>query len=180
MKKLLCLILLLLAVSVSAVAVAAPTVSNEVVQAMLESSLKNGFSPQKDLQAMLDNAFLNGYDHFEVTYHEKNHFFKVDVAIKGFASALENWQESDSEGAADVLSQTKQSIITHWESIQDLFRIVGREDIRYSFTILDDDSFFKYGFSTSDIVQIFTMNNGERVIWAKVDSWKEAPKKEAQ
>ena len=140
MKKLLCAVILWLCLPVLAFADSLPvSMSNEVVQAMLESSLENGFSHQKDLQAMLNNALLNGYDYSSVTYYESSNTFRVEVAIDGFSSAVTSLVNSKSDDAAKEIAQTKEAVISHYEAILDLFGMVGRDDINCFFKLLDDE-----------------------------------------
>jgi len=151
MKRIIFAVILLLSLSVPACAESLPvSVNNDVVQAMLESSLENGFSPQKDLQAMLNNALLNGYDYSSVTYIEASNTFKVELAIDGFSSAVTSLVNSKSDDAAKEIAQAKEAVISHYEAILDLFGMVGRDDINCFFKLLDDEMYESFLVTITD------------------------------
>lgn len=174
MKKLLFVISLVLALMLSAPVCSASSVSvnNDVVQAMLQSSLENGFSPRKDVQAMLDNALLNGYDYVNVTYNEKANAFFVRVAIDGMASALAFLDKEGSAESICIMMQAKDSLVSHCDSIIGLFDMIGRKDTRFVFELLDDVFLSETGFHQR-LITIIHPDWCERSISGYYDVWDE-------
>ena len=176
MKKLFCAVFLFLILS-SSVPVGAESsfsVSGEVVKSALESSLENGFSPYKNIQAMLDNAMLNGYDHFNVKYNETSNSLWIEVAIKGLSSALKSLENSKSEDAFRSLIQSKETVTSHCYSIIGLLKMLGRDDMGFILEIIDDGPFYEYGIADMNLVMFRAVDGEAKIIYSKIEAWKES------
>lgn len=171
MKKMLVIVSLLLALSASACA-ESPVVSNDVAYAMLESALENGFSPNKDIQAMLDNAWMNGYDYFSIKQTPEG--FWVKVAVYGLREALTEWENINSDEAQTVLMQAKETVFSHCQSILDLNKMVGRDDLNIMFLFLDDEPLTQHGISEMNLAIIRYLSGEEMsMIYTQIEAWKD-------
>ena len=154
-------LLLMFAVCFSAFATTPVPLSNDAIVAMLEASLQNGFSPQKDVLAMLDNALLNGYDYFEVGFAEKvNNAIMVKVSIDGLTSALLSLYRDESEESKQLLTEAEEAMIAHGKTICNLLNSIGRNDILLQLRFLDDFVLHEYGLPLEHFFIIY-YNNGE-------------------
>lgn len=136
-------------------------VSNDAARAVMESTLKNGFSQNKDVQTMIDNAFLNGFDYVEIEISD-NGAMNIKVAINGLASALPALKNG--EGA-----EVKEMLLSHCATIDRLLQTIGRDDISFMFTILDDRPLVEFGLSDVDLVKIAIVNGEVKRFFSMVD-----------
>ena len=81
--------------------------SGAVDLALLEESLKTGASSPKDVQTMLNNAWLNGYDHCKVSQSENADSFVVEIAVRGLVSPLRLLARSEDAQDAALLRDSR-------------------------------------------------------------------------
>jgi hypothetical protein len=157
-------------VSVCSESVGVP-VSRETVQSMLQSSLEHGFSAQKDIQLLLGNAILNGYDHVKVIDNKDAGNIVIEVAIDGLASALYALQKDGSEESLNQLMQARDIILLHYQAVLNLTDMVGRDDIRVMFKVLDDELLRSGGYEMH-IIAVSKSSDGSISILANIEEWR--------
>lgn len=138
----------------------------------LESSLENGFSTPKDLQIMLHNAWLNGYDHCRVSPSQEGDSFVVEVAVRGLADALRTLSRSESEQDALMLMQARDTFLTQCQSLCKMLVEEGWDDLHFSFVLMNDNEVLQNEYASHAVIASITVTNSQPVFMeSKLEAW---------
>lgn len=160
MKKCLALLLVLLSLLSAASAEAPARANNAAVQAMLEATLANGAGIRKDPLAMLENAWRNGFDYFEVSCDEESGLFRIRMGIQGFQSAVTSIVNGGGEEAAHLLEALEANVLSKCQSIREMLAMVGREDIHFIFYLIEDETYYECGMKDFSNITVFCSQEG--------------------
>lgn len=138
----------------------------------LETSLENGFSTPKDLQIMLHNAWMNGYDHCRVSPSQEGDSFVVEVAVGGLAASLRTLSRSESEEDALALMQARDTFLAQCQSLCKKLAEEGWDDLHFSFVLMDDHEVLQNEYASYAAIASITVINSQPVfIESRLEAW---------
>ena len=137
--------------------------SGTVDLARLEASLKAGSSSPKAVQTMLNNAWLNGYDHCKVSQSESADSFVVEIAVRGLASPLRLLARSEAAQDAAMLMQARDTLLSQCQAVVAMLEKEGAENLHFSFVLLDDAKVLEHEYAQGAVLATFTVSNGQPV-----------------
>lgn len=138
----------------------------------LEASLENGFSTPKDLQTMLHNAWLNGYNHCRVSPSQDGDSFVIEVAVRGLAAALRTLSRSESEQDALMLMQARDTFLTQCQSLCKMLVEEGWDDLHFSFVLMNDNEVWQNEYASHAVIASITVTNSQPVFMeSKLEAW---------
>lgn len=137
--------------------------SGAVDLALLEESLLAGSSSPKDVQTMLNNAWLNGYDHCKVSKSENADSFVIEIAVRGLVSALRKLAVSEDTQDAVKLMQARDTIISQCQAVIAMLEERGARNLRFSFVLLDDAMVLENEYAQGAVIATITVSDGQPV-----------------
>lgn len=163
---------LLLALTIVLSCVSAGWATAETDYSLIEEKLLNGSSSPKDIQIMLENAWLNGYDHCKVSRSEESDSFVVEVAVRGLASSVRTLARSEDESDITALMQIRDTLLTHCRSVVDW---MNENDIcasHFSFVLVDDGKVLQHEYASGAAIASITVSDGKAVrVESVIEPW---------
>lgn len=136
----------------------------------LEGMLRSGMSSPKDVQLMLDNAWMNGYDHCNISLSEDSDSFVIEVAVRGLVSSLEALSQSEDEQGTELFMRARDVLLSHCCAVIEMIGATGEPDCRFSFVLLDDVKVLQGEYSAGADVATIIVSEGQVIsvesIWS--------------
>ena len=127
MKKLLCIVFLLLALC---------------AQVFAESAVIP--ADDDDVKIMLEEAFSEmGLAYCNVTLNREKEMFVVDMAIDGLTQSVIAFKFFGFDETYEPWAQCRTSLVQMHSFVLDMFKTVGREDLRLILNIVNDDVYLR-------------------------------------
>lgn len=137
--------------------------SGTVDLALLEESLKTGASSPKDVQTMLNNAWLNGYDHCKVSQSENADSFVVEIAVRGLVSPLRLLARSEDAQDVALLMQVRDTLLSQCQAVVAMLEEGGAKNLHFSFVLLDDAKVLENEYAQGAVIATITVTDGQPV-----------------
>lgn len=144
-------------------AMGSASASGTVDLALLEESLKTGASLPKDVQTMLNNAWLNGYDHCKVSQSENADSFVVEIAVRGLIAPLRLLARSEDTQDAVALMQARDTLLTQCQAVVAMLEESGASNLHFSFVLMDDAKVLENEYAQGAVIATITVTNGQPV-----------------
>ncbi len=140
--------------------------------AKLEETLKEGSNPQKDVLLMLENAWVNGYDHCNVVLTDEGNSFVIEVAVKGLVTPLTLLAASESAKDTELLMQAREALLAHCKAIIKNLQQSGVEDVHFQFVLMDDQKVLHNAYArNAEVATIFVVAGKPVRVNSRLDAW---------
>ena len=137
--------------------------SGSVDLALLEESLKVGSSSPKDVQTMLNNAWLNGYDHCKVSQSENADSFVIEIAVRGLVLPLRHLASSEEAQDAAMLMRVRDTLLAQCRAVITMLEEGGAKNLHFSFVLLDDGKVLENEYAHGAVMATITVSDGQPV-----------------
>lgn len=129
MKKLLCIVFLLMVLALC-------------VPAMAESAVIP--ADDDDVKIMLEEAFAEmGLDYCNVILNREKGIFVIDMAIDGLTKSVIAFKYFGFDETYETWAQCRTSLEQMHKYVLNLFKTVGREDLRLILNMVNDDVYLR-------------------------------------
>jgi len=154
---------LLIALVLLLTATCSALASDTVDFSSLEDTLRSGSSSPKDVQMMLNNAWLNGYDYCKVSRSENSDSFVIEIAIRGLVSPLRIFARSEDIQDTTLLIQARDMLLSQCKSVCTLLEKQGVQNLHFSFVLLDDAKVLENEYAQGAVIARITVSDGQPV-----------------
>lgn len=134
--------------------------TGEVSLSALEERLQNGANSPKDIQIMLENAWLNGYDYCKISQSKDKESFVIEIAVRGLTASLKTLAKSEGEQAPSLLMQARSTFLSQCQEIINLMDANNIPTAHFSFALMDDIRVLQNEYATSAVVASVTVCDG--------------------
>lgn len=154
---------LLIALVLLLTAMGGAMASSNVDLASLEDSLQAGSSSPKDIQTMLNNAWLNGYDYCKVSQSQNADSFVIEIAVRGLAAPIRSLSRSEDVQDAAQLMHVRDILLSQCQAVIAMLKEDGAQKLHFSFVLLDDAKVLENEYAQDAVIATITVSNGQPV-----------------